>query len=83
MSKYMRFTEDKTRFINQLPWKSEEEKQKVLDFFKSHANLESKIKSWQNRDKNATVQEIRDLISDTNTNSLEKTSKLSLVIFTS
>ena len=68
----MRFTEDKTRFINQLPWKSEEEKQKVLDFFKSHANLESKIKSWQNRDKNATVQEIRDLISDTNTNSLEK-----------
>ena len=46
MSKYMRFTEDKTRFINQLPWKSEEEKQKVLDFFKSHANLESKIKSW-------------------------------------
>ena len=72
MSKYMRFTEDKTRFINQLPWKSEEEKQKVLDFFKSHANLESKIKSWQNRDKNATVQEIRDLISDTNTNSLEK-----------
>ena len=28
MRKYMRFTEDKTRFINQLPWKSEEEKQK-------------------------------------------------------
>ena len=29
----MRFTEDKTRFINQLPWKSEEEKQKVLEIF--------------------------------------------------
>ena len=45
MSKYMRFTEDKTRFINQLPWKSEEEKQKVLDFFKSHANLKTYIPS--------------------------------------
>lgn len=57
--------EDKTRFINNLPWENEEEKQKVLDFFKSHANLESKIKSWQSKDKSATVQEIRDLISNT------------------